>query len=120
KPNTSPTMPRLNPAARPGAYATTERKGTRTMPPQYGRKLANIVFSATGSKDRWRATLSRMLAVCCPTHGRRVMVPETRIRYLRNTDDGIQLEVECWCGARVTVHTGRNRARDPGRSPTRS
>ena len=35
------------------------------------------------------------------------MVPERRIRGLANTAAGILLEVECWCGARVLIQTGR-------------
>jgi hypothetical protein len=38
------------------------------------------------------------------------MVPERRIRALRNTSGGILLELECWCGTRVTLATGRRRA----------
>jgi DNA-directed RNA polymerase subunit RPC12/RpoP len=50
-----------------------------------------------------------MFAIECPRHGHRVLVPETRIRGLHNTPRGIRLEIECWCGARVTVRTGRSR-----------
>lgn len=48
-----------------------------------------------------------MLAIECLRHGARVMVPETRIRGLRNTAHGILLQVECWCGTHVAIRTGR-------------
>ncbi|HEY8475007.1 MAG TPA: hypothetical protein VIL37_20615 [Natronosporangium sp.] len=48
-----------------------------------------------------------MFAIDCPRHRTRVMVPERRIRGLANTAAGILLEVECWCGARVLIQTGR-------------
>jgi hypothetical protein len=51
-----------------------------------------------------------MFTIDCPGHGHRVMVPERRIRALRNTSGGILLELECWCGTRVTLATGRRRA----------
>ena len=38
------------------------------------------------------------------------MVPETRIRGLHNTAHGILVDVECWCGTRVAIRTGRRRA----------
>jgi hypothetical protein len=56
-----------------------------------------------------------MLAIDCPNHGAPVMVPVTRIRGLRNAPDGITLHVECWCGARVAIRTGRRRAAPPRR-----
>jgi hypothetical protein len=48
-----------------------------------------------------------MFAIECPSHGSQVMVPETRIRELRNTTEGILLDVECWCGSRIALRTGR-------------
>jgi len=57
-----------------------------------------------------------MFVVSCPAHGRQSMVPETRIRHPRNTPPGIRLDVECWCGTRITIHTGRRRSRDPALS----
>jgi hypothetical protein len=51
-----------------------------------------------------------MFPIECPHHGSRVMVPETRIRGLRNTAHGILLDLECWCGTHVTIRTGRRRA----------
>lgn len=48
-----------------------------------------------------------MFPIDCPGHGRRILVPPSRIRHLRNTATGIRLELECWCGTLVTVRTGR-------------
>lgn len=48
-----------------------------------------------------------MLAVHCPRHGCRVLLTERRIRALHNTPRGIVLEVECDCGERITLVTGR-------------
>lgn len=55
-----------------------------------------------------------MFPIDCPAHGQRVLVPPTRIRHLRNTQHGILLTVECWCGTRVTVRTGRHRTAGQG------
>jgi len=49
-----------------------------------------------------------MLLIFCPRHASRVMVPTSRIRDLRNTEAGILLLVECWCGERVRLRTGRH------------
>jgi hypothetical protein len=48
-----------------------------------------------------------MFTIECPTHDSRVLVTETRIRDLRNTQGKILLDVECWCGTHVTIRTGR-------------
>lgn len=48
-----------------------------------------------------------MFTIDCPSHGSPVLLPETRIRGLRNTAAGILLEIECWCGTHVTIRTGR-------------
>jgi hypothetical protein len=50
-----------------------------------------------------------MFVIDCPRHGSKVLVFETRIRSLTNTDTDIVLDVECWCGQHVTIHTGRDR-----------
>jgi len=49
-----------------------------------------------------------MFAINCPTHGSEVLVGTRRIRSLINTERGILLDVECYCGARVVTGTGRN------------
>lgn len=51
-----------------------------------------------------------VFAIDCPTHGQRILVTAARIRGLRNTSGRILLDVECWCGTRVTIHTGRRAA----------
>lgn len=48
-----------------------------------------------------------MFLIDCPTHGRRVLVPPSRIRSLHNVAGGILVELECWCGTQVTLRTGR-------------
>ncbi|MFI5840649.1 hypothetical protein ACIA8K_13160 [Catenuloplanes sp. NPDC051500] len=48
-----------------------------------------------------------MFAIDCPQHRSRVLVSERRIRTIRNTERGILLDVECWCGRHVTLRTGR-------------
>ena len=58
-----------------------------------------------------------MFAIECPTHRSRVLVTESRIRNLRNTDRGILLDIECWCGTHVVLVTGRTAAaRSNGRA----
>jgi hypothetical protein len=52
-----------------------------------------------------------MFAIDCPVHGSKVLVGTRRIRSLVNTASGILLDVECYCGARVTAGTGRNYVR---------
>jgi hypothetical protein len=51
-----------------------------------------------------------MFTIDCPTHGTRMLLTERRIRSLRNTDSGIVLELECYCGHRATINTGRRHA----------
>ncbi|HVL82952.1 MAG TPA: hypothetical protein VM367_01465 [Pseudonocardia sp.] len=51
--------------------------------------------------------MTAMLVVHCPRHGCRVLLTERRIRALLNTPQGIVLEVECDCGERITLVTGR-------------
>lgn len=48
-----------------------------------------------------------MFAIDCPQHGARVLVGPRRIRAFHNTDRGILLSVECYCGHRVALQTGR-------------
>jgi hypothetical protein len=52
-----------------------------------------------------------MFVIDCPVHGSKVLVGTRRIRSLVNTSSGILLDVECYCGARVTAGTGRNHVR---------
>lgn len=48
-----------------------------------------------------------MLLIHCPAAGADELVPERRIRSLHNTDTGIVMHVECYCGQRHTIRTGR-------------
>lgn len=57
-----------------------------------------------------------MFVIRCPRHGSRVLVSERRIRALRNTGTGILLDVECWCGQRVLLRTGRRTDAGPVRA----
>lgn len=50
-----------------------------------------------------------MIAVYCPRHGADVLMSERRIRCLRNAATAVELDVECYCGERITVRTGRLR-----------
>jgi hypothetical protein len=52
-----------------------------------------------------------MFTIDCPTHGRPVLVTDRRVRQLRNTDNGIVLDIECWCGTHITLVTGRRATR---------
>ena len=54
-----------------------------------------------------------MLSINCPTHGTKVLVGTRRIRSLVNTEHGIVLHVQCYCGAVVVVGTGRDYASQP-------
>jgi hypothetical protein len=49
-----------------------------------------------------------MFAINCPVHESKVLVGSRRVRSLINTERGILLDVECYCGARVVTGTGRN------------
>jgi hypothetical protein len=49
-----------------------------------------------------------MFAINCPEHASKVLIGTRRIRSLVNTERGILLDVECYCGARVAVGTGQN------------
>lgn len=51
-----------------------------------------------------------MFVIDCPTHGTRVLVSATRIRGLYHTTAGILVAVDCWCGTRVHLRTGRQPA----------
>ncbi|WP_327001900.1 hypothetical protein OHA72_43265 [Dactylosporangium sp. NBC_01737] len=48
-----------------------------------------------------------MFVIDCPAHGSRVLLSERRIRNLRNTDAGVLLDVECYCGHIEKIRTGR-------------
>jgi hypothetical protein len=50
-----------------------------------------------------------MISIDCPRHDARVLVGASRIRSFHNTPYGIYLSVDCYCGQRVAIATGRNR-----------
>lgn len=50
-----------------------------------------------------------MLSIHCPTHESEVLLTERRIRNIRNTEHGILMDVECYCGTHVVIRTGRKR-----------
>jgi hypothetical protein len=48
-----------------------------------------------------------MMVIQCPTHQSEVLLTERRIRGIRNTEHGILMDVECYCGTHVVIRTGR-------------
>lgn len=58
-----------------------------------------------------------MFVVDCPTHRSPVLLPVSRIRALANTETGIRVLVECWCGACLHLRTGRHAEPDRAGAP---
>lgn len=52
------------------------------------------------------AQTAHMIFIACPVRGDE-LIPERRIRSLTNTSRGILVEVDCFCGNRHKVRTGR-------------
>jgi hypothetical protein len=48
-----------------------------------------------------------MFTIYCPEHGAQTLIPIDAIERLENTEAGIRLYVECWCGAHLVVNTGQ-------------
>jgi len=48
-----------------------------------------------------------MFAAYCPRHRSKVLFSESEIRRLKNSDGTILVEVKCFDGERIVVHTGR-------------
>ncbi|WP_433088926.1 hypothetical protein ACQP1P_21975 [Dactylosporangium sp. CA-052675] len=48
-----------------------------------------------------------MFVIDCPAHRSRVLLSERRVRSLRNTDAGVLLDLECYCGHVERIRTGR-------------
>jgi hypothetical protein len=48
-----------------------------------------------------------MFLIDCPEHGHRMLLGRGRIRAIRNTELAILVELECYCGHRATIATGR-------------
>jgi hypothetical protein len=51
-----------------------------------------------------------MFTIYCPEHNAQTLIPIDAVLHLQNTADGILLDVECWCGAILTVQTGHGTA----------
>ena len=54
-----------------------------------------------------------MFAINCSHCGNRSLIFESQVRSIRNDEDGIHVEVTCWCGAVGEIHTGRAAAKAP-------
>ncbi|WP_433605174.1 hypothetical protein ACQP2P_26625 [Dactylosporangium sp. CA-139114] len=54
-----------------------------------------------------RAQAETMFVIDCPAHRSRMLLSERRIRSLRNTDTGVLLDLECYCGHIERIRTGR-------------
>jgi hypothetical protein len=52
-----------------------------------------------------------MFVIDCTAHGSRVLLSERRIRNLRNTDAGVLVDLECYCGHIEKIRTGRGHGR---------
>jgi len=48
-----------------------------------------------------------MFRIDCPTHGSTVLLSERRIRGIRRSGGGMDVDYECWCGHRGSFRTGR-------------
>lgn len=48
-----------------------------------------------------------MFAVHCPSHGSRVLIFNSGVERVRNTERGIEVDYRCSCGQRGTWLTGR-------------
>lgn len=60
-----------------------------------------------------------MIAAYCPGHHATLLFSESRIRGLFNTPIGIELFLECYCGERIEILTGRT-ADEPERELLRA
>jgi hypothetical protein len=48
-----------------------------------------------------------MFEVHCPCHQARVLLTNSAIRRIENTDHGVLVHWRCWCGHEGTLRTGR-------------
>jgi hypothetical protein len=53
-----------------------------------------------------------MIDAYCPGHGHAVLLGHHAIDRVRNTESGIEVHLNCHCGAHLVVETGR-RTRPP-------
>jgi hypothetical protein len=74
-----------------------------TMMAENLRSYAGLPLSNVPRPDQAEV----MFVIDCPAHGSRVLLSERRIRNLRNTDAGVLLDVECYCGHIQRIRTGR-------------
>lgn len=49
----------------------------------------------------------RMFSIDCPTHRSTVLLSERRIRGIRRSSTGMDVDYECWCGHRGSFRAGR-------------
>ncbi len=54
----------------------------------------------------WRVQTQPMMLIHCPSLGDE-LIPPRRIHSLTNTDHGILMRINCYCGRRHVVRTGR-------------
>jgi hypothetical protein len=73
------------------------------------RSYAGLPLSARSRPDQ----AENMFIIDCPAHGSRVLLSERRIRSLRNTNAGVLLDLECYCGHIEKIRTGRRHAGGP-------
>ena len=55
-----------------------------------------------------------MFAAYCPRHHSKILFSESEIRRLTNVDGSILVEVQCFDGERIVLHTGRRRSQVRG------
>ena len=48
-----------------------------------------------------------VFTIDCPRHGTAVLLSERRIRALRRSASGLEVDFECWCGHRGSFAAGR-------------
>jgi hypothetical protein len=60
-----------------------------------------LVAGAAASED------GRMFTIDCPTHRSAVLLSERRIRGIRRSSTGVDVDYECWCGHRGSFAAGR-------------
>ena len=48
-----------------------------------------------------------MFAITCSHCGNRSLIFESQVHSIRNDEDGIHVEVTCWCGETGEILTGR-------------
>ena len=53
-----------------------------------------------------------MFTAYCPRHGSNILFSESEIRRLSNADGEIVVEVQCFDGERIVLHTGRRHHRN--------